>query len=174
MEPSVLSDSTSRRVGKAIHDYQRARCRLVDLGVWRSARTLQGDYAEWLVARCLNLRLAPSGVQKGYDATDTRGRTYQIKSRVVVSIDASTSFDFSDASFQFDSLIGVFFTPSLEVLGIIEVSRTEAVRHSRRNKRSHRLRWGRGLLDEPWVKTLFRAKPRSSDRRARGGNSDDK
>ncbi len=41
------------------------RLGLTRLGILRSERSLQGDYAEWLVAELLGLQLARSGVQKG-------------------------------------------------------------------------------------------------------------
>ncbi len=48
-----------------IRCYSASRQCLTRLGILRSERSLQGDYAEWLVAELLGLQLARSGVQKG-------------------------------------------------------------------------------------------------------------
>jgi hypothetical protein len=88
-----------------IQCYLAARQGLTKLGILRSERTLQGDYAEWLVAELLRLRLTPSTIQKGFDATDRKGQIYQIKSRIVKSLDQSTSFNFADIAVSFDYLV---------------------------------------------------------------------
>jgi hypothetical protein len=49
-------------------------------GVVRSANSPVGDYAELLVCRALALKREPLST-KGYDATDKRGRRYEIKGR---------------------------------------------------------------------------------------------
>lgn len=56
--------------------YLAAREGLTRLGILRSERTLQADYAEWLVAELLGLQLAPGGTQRGWDAIDPQGKTY--------------------------------------------------------------------------------------------------
>jgi hypothetical protein len=110
------------RVAQAlIRCYLGSRQGLSELRILRSERNLQGDYAEWLVAELLRLKLAESTIQKGYDATDRKGRTYQIKSRIVDSLAKNTSFDWRDINHRFDFLIGVFFSRSFEVLQIIRV-----------------------------------------------------
>jgi hypothetical protein len=79
----------------------------------RSERTLGGDYAEWLVAQLLDLKLAESAVEKGIDATDHAGRKYEIKSRRVRSLSQSTSFDFRETEIPFDYLVAVLLSGSL-------------------------------------------------------------
>ena len=144
--------------------YQASRHGLTTLGILRSERLLQGDYAEWIASRILGLTLATSGVQKAYDATDAAGRTYQVKSRIVRSLDERTSFDITDITTPFDFLIGVLFTPSLEVLAIVRVSFDLAVKMGSATKTTHRLRWNRTNASDPGVEYLFRAdlQPQSS------------
>lgn len=48
--------------------------------VLRSGNNPTGDYTEWLVSKKLGLSLVPNS-SKGYDATDRRGKRYQIKGR---------------------------------------------------------------------------------------------
>ena len=124
----------------------------------RSERSLQGDYAEWLVAELLNLELAKNTIQKGYDAADGEGRTYQIKSRIVDSLLKNTAFDMADVNHRFDFLIGVFFSRSLEVLEIIQVPYAAVVEMCKENKSSFRFRWNKATVADPRVKRLLNEK----------------
>ena len=63
--------------------YLAARQGLIKLEILQSEKTLQGDYGEWLAAELLGLKPARSKNQCGWDAIDSNGRTYQIKSRIV-------------------------------------------------------------------------------------------
>ena len=74
---------TEEEVANLLRQYLDARAALKRAGVLRSDRTVQSDYAEWLVAKRLNLRLVDNAVQAGYDATDESNRKHQIKGRVV-------------------------------------------------------------------------------------------
>lgn len=89
-----------------IQNYISARQGLKELGILRSERTLQSDYAEWIVAHLLDLKLEINPVQKDYDARDVQGKTYQIKSRLVENISQNTSFDFASSDLNFDFFIG--------------------------------------------------------------------
>jgi hypothetical protein len=124
------------------------------MGILSSERNLQGDYAEWLIAQLFNLQLAPSTVQKGYDATDKRARTYQIKSRIVRTLRQTTSFDFSREESEFDYLIGVFFSPSFDLLGAIRVPQAVVIELRAENANSFRFRWNRKAACHPRVEKL--------------------
>lgn len=131
-----------------IHQYLDARESLKELGILRSGRTLQGDFAEWLVARFLGLELSESAVEKGVDATGPEGETYQIKSRVVPALSARTSFDLSDPDFLFDYLVAVFFNPELEVLGMLRIPRGVVIELGSQTRSTFRLYWrGESSLD---------------------------
>ena len=138
-----------------IRCYSASRQGLARLGILRSERSLQGDYAEWLVAELLGLQLAPSGVQKGYDAIGSDGAKYQIKSRVVASLTATTSFDFRTLESDFDHLIGVFFSPLLDVLGIIKAPYATVADHVSTNTNSVRFRWNRTTERDPRIEKLL-------------------
>lgn len=137
--------------------YHASRSGLITLGILRSERILQGDYAEWIVSHVLGLTLATSGVQKGFDATDSEGRTYQIKSRIVASAETRTSFDLSDAVTPFDFLVGVFFTTRLEVLAIVKLPYAAAIRLGRTTSTTHRVRWNRTSAADAEVEFLYRS-----------------
>lgn len=134
-----------------IQQVNAARAGLRNLGILRSENNISGDYAEWLAARLLGLELATSGVQKGYDALDSEGRRYQVKSRIVTSLRDVTSFDFRALDLElpaFEYLIGVFFSYDLDVLGIIKVPFEAVHELSARNNGSVRFRWsGRNPSD---------------------------
>ena len=141
-------------VQSLLKDYLSSRDRLKELGILRSERNLQGDYAEWLVAEKLNLILADSAIQKGFDATGNDGKTYQIKSRMVTTIEDRTSFDFQDLAHEFDYLIGVFFSKRLEVIQMIRVPYKTVVELAVKNKTNYRFRWNRESMQNTTVEIL--------------------
>ncbi|MBT8553804.1 hypothetical protein G6683_08675 [Polynucleobacter paneuropaeus] len=132
-----------KQVAELIKIYLQSKAELKSLGILRTDRNIEGDYAEWLVAERLNLILSESTIQKGYDATDKNGKTYQIKSRVVDGLNDSTSFDIKEIDFKFDYLLCVFFNPKLEVLQIVKAPYELVCRLGVKNKASFRLRWNK-------------------------------
>lgn len=137
-----------------IQCYLAARQGLTKLGILRSERNLQGDYAEWLVAELLRLRLTPSTIQKGFDATDKEGQTYQIKSRIVKSLDQNTSFDFADIAVSFNYLVCVFFSPKLELLGVARVPYKAVRELGVHNAKDFRFRWHKRTASDPRVEKV--------------------
>jgi hypothetical protein len=122
-----LQDENTRKAsavaGHLIKCYVASRAGLRELGILRTGRTLQRDYAEWLCARSLGLTLSSSTVERGIDARDAAGNTYQIKSRIVTTLEESTSFDFATDELNFDWLLAVFFSRYFDLLGVIRVPR---------------------------------------------------
>ena len=152
-----MKTSQKRRLAQGfIQSYLAARQGLTDLGILRSERNLQGDYAEWLVAEMLGLRLASSMVQKGIDATDKQGRvSYQVKSRVVTTLEQNTSFDFATIATHFDYLVCVFFSPELEPLGVVRVP-YEVVRElGVQNNNNFRFRWNKRTANDARIEKLL-------------------
>lgn len=129
---------------KLIMQYLEARKGLENLGIVRTKRGIEGDYAEWAVAEKLKLELAENPVQKGFDAIDNDGKRYQIKSRLE---DKNTSFDIKDIhseSARFDYLICVFLTPkNLEIARLIKLPYNFVVDNVNSNKSSFRFRWNK-------------------------------
>ncbi|GBD09490.1 hypothetical protein HRbin22_01745 [Candidatus Thermoflexus japonica] len=134
--------------------YLAAREGLTRLGILRSERTLQADYAEWLVAGLLGLELASSGTQRGWDAIDPQGKTYQIKSRIVGNLDKNTSFDITTIDRPFDYLIGVFFSPELELLGVIRVPYDVVRELGSQNRNSFRFRWNKRIANDERIEKI--------------------
>ena len=128
---------------KLIAQYLEAKQALKDLGILRTDRSLEGDYAEWLISNNLGLKLSESTIQKGYDATDISGNTYQIKSRVVETLNHNTSFDIKNIDFEFDYLVCVFFSPNLKLLKLLKIPYKVVVQLGIQNQSSFRLRWNK-------------------------------
>jgi hypothetical protein len=121
---------------------------------------LQGDYAEWLMARMYGLKLPDNPVQAGYDATDKRGNKYQIKSRVVSDLEKPTSFDMSDANGDFNVLLCVFFSRELDLLGVLQVDKEIVRELGSQVAKRFCFRWNRETSADPRVRRIF-WKPKS-------------
>lgn len=134
--------------------YLAARQGLRKLGILRSERTLQSDYAEWLVAALLDLQLARSTTQKAWDAKDAQGRTYQIKSRIVRNLSQNTSFDLATIEEPFDYLVCVFFSPTLELLGVARVPYTVVRELGVQNANNFRFRWNKRTASDNRIEKL--------------------
>ena len=59
-----------------------------------SDRSLQREYAKWLAAKMLDLRLVTSNDDEFIDATDGKGSIYKLKLRTVKPLENNASFDF--------------------------------------------------------------------------------
>jgi hypothetical protein len=137
-----------------IRCYLAAREGLTKLGILRSERMLQSDYAEWLAAELLGLQLAPRTVQTAWDAKDAQGRTYQIKSRIVRSLTQNTSFDFGTIENPFDYLVCVFLSPTFELLGVVRVPYAVVREMGTQNAKSFRFRWNQRTSQDERVEKI--------------------
>ena len=139
-----------------IKSYYASRDGLKRLGILRTERSLQSDYAEWLVAQMLDLDLAENTVQKGFDAIDKEGKTYQIKSRIFKNGRRhQSSWDINNIDFRFDYLICVFFSSNLDLLGVIKVAYDDVKEMGNQTKTTFRFRWNRKTADDPKIKKLY-------------------
>lgn len=88
----------------------------------RTANSPLGDYAEWLVAQKLNLTLSGNSTA-GYDARDSAGTRYQIKSRRVHSANRSRQLSpIRNLDGQhFDYLIAVIFNDDFSVQQAVKI-----------------------------------------------------
>ncbi|MCB4349398.1 hypothetical protein LA345_36925 (plasmid) [Burkholderia vietnamiensis] len=118
---SRMSSTKTDLSGASITDLLAAHCAVLEelkqRGVTRSGNNPTGDYAEWLVASKLALRLAGKS-SKGFDATDERGARYEIKGRRVTPQNRSTQLSpiRSLAAAHFDYLVGVVFDSEWNVM----------------------------------------------------------
>jgi len=135
--------------------YSAARDGLKALDIVRSERSLQSDYAEWIASKLFNLELSKNRVQKSWDGTDKIGKQYQVKSRLVQSLNDSTSFDFRTNEFAFDTMIGVFFSPTFDVIAVIEVPGEMVRTESYMNKSRWSFRWNRSVRADSRVSWTY-------------------
>jgi uncharacterized protein YqgQ len=145
---------SNSEIQKLVTNYIKSRDALKAAGILRTDRNLQGDYAEWIVAKKLNLTLSESTIQKGYDATDDEGKTYQVKSRMVYSVDQQTSFDFQSLDHKFDFLIAVFFNKDLDLIKIIKVPYEAVLENAIKNKKNYRFRWYKGMSGNAYIEDI--------------------
>lgn len=135
------------RVHEAIKEYLTAINQLEKLGVVRTQGEIIGDYGEWLAAKKFKLNLAKSLVNKNYDATDSHGKTYQIKTRVVKSKNSATSFDFRNNLGEFDYLIVVLLGgETLEPFYITKIPRQFVKKHIYKNQDNYRFRLNKKII----------------------------
>ncbi|HOX47372.1 MAG TPA: hypothetical protein PK668_27510 [Myxococcota bacterium] len=158
MRRLVLNDSKARRDYEVaqhfVRAYLAAREGLKELEILRSEGALQADYAEWLVSKKLGLKRSKNRVEKDVDAKGKRGLRYQVKSRIVNSLEQPTSFDFKRMGSGFDFLVAVFFDHGLEVLGIIKVPREVVKELSRPTATTFRFRWNRRTAADSRIEKL--------------------
>lgn len=90
--------------------------------ICRSGNNPVADYAEGLVAKALDLRLA-SGSTAGYDATDAEGRHYEIKARRVTRPGSTTMLSAIRGMDKrhFDFLVAVIFDEDYAVRRAVQI-----------------------------------------------------
>jgi hypothetical protein len=152
---SKETTTTLRAARKFIRMYITARKGLKRLGILRSERNLQGDFAEWYVSKLLDLQLSESSVEAGFDATDRQGRRYQVKSRVVGSLWQTTSFDFSDISKPFEFLVAVFLSTDLEPWVVIRVPYGVVKELGYQTQSTFRFRWNSRVAADGRIERLI-------------------
>ena len=154
----TLDREASRHLAIARHfvkAYLASRSGLKELGILRSERSLQGDFAEWYVSKLLRLQLSRSPVEAGFDAEDGDGRRYQLKGRLVSSLSNNTSFDIEDITVPFDFLIAVFLSRDFSVLGVIQVPYGVVKELGSQTKSAFRFRWNRHVAADQRIEKLI-------------------
>jgi hypothetical protein len=140
-----------------IKSYNASREGLKKLGIIRTNRALQSDYAEWLVVNFYDLKLAPTTINKGYDAKDDTGVRYEIKCRIVKNL-YYTAFSFKEKNIKnksFDIFYGVFFNEDLELLGIIKTSYTVVNELCKKNQNRLSFRWNKKISKDARIKKMI-------------------
>lgn len=81
-----------------------------------------GDYAEWLVAKALNLQLARNS-SAGYDGKDINGIKYQIKARRITPENKSSQLSAirNLSGKDFDELVGLIFDEKYQILVAVQI-----------------------------------------------------
>lgn len=111
------------KIIKLLQEYGRIMSQLRKDGILRSSNNPVADYAEYLVAKKLNLTLV-SNSNKSFDAIDQKNKIrYQIKSRRVTEFSNSRQLGVI-RSLDFDFLIAVIFKENFEVLEAYKIPRS--------------------------------------------------
>jgi hypothetical protein len=115
-----MTQSATRPVLGLLSDFADLLDELRSRGAVRSSNNPAADYAEALVARAFDLKLAPT-VATGFDAIDPHsGETFQVKARRLTEFNRSRQLGFIrklDATNPpFDHLVGVLFERDFQVL----------------------------------------------------------
>jgi hypothetical protein len=85
----VLPDLSGLSARELLGLHAKVSAELRKQGICRSGNNPVADYAEMLVSKALGLTLAP-GSTTGFDATDSRGRCYEIKARRTTALSNPT------------------------------------------------------------------------------------
>jgi len=80
-----------KEIRKQLNSYTNIIEKLKKAGILRTGKVI-GDYGEYVVSKRLNLELASSSVNKGYDAIDKKRNKYEIKTRKATTWNKPTIF----------------------------------------------------------------------------------
>lgn len=126
-------------------------------GILRTMNNPVGDYAEWLVASALDLKLT-SNSAAGHDAESGTGKKIQIKARRVShnnnsrQLGAIRNLDKGD----FDELVAVIFNESYEVVEAVSIPHSIVKKYStyRSHVNAHILHLRGALLSDSGVQDI--------------------
>jgi hypothetical protein len=128
-------------------------------GITRTKNNPVADYTEWLVSQKLGVKLE-SNSQKGYDATDSNGLRYQIKSRRITPDNKSTQLsalrNLNDHPFDF--LIALIFEADFTVKRAAKIPIDIVVAKSsfRSHTNAHIVHLPSTIFDSPGVENILR------------------
>jgi hypothetical protein len=116
-----------------------------------------GDYAEWLIAKQLGLTLVTNSTA-GYDAIDSSGLKYQIKSRRITPRRSHRQLSAirNLKNHDFDYLIAILFNERVEVTSVMKMPHAiiEKYARYREHVNAHILILSGGILDDPLIEDL--------------------
>ena len=124
---------------------------LKNRGVIRTTNPPTGDYAEFLVARFLGVKLAPNS-EKSWYVRAPDGKTLQVKSRVITNPRAAGERQLSPfRSFTFDEIVIVLFDDQYRIWRAVRIPVELAEERSifRSHVNGHILFAKDSLLDDP-------------------------
>lgn len=128
-------------------------------GVIRTANSPIGDYAEWLVSKQLGLLLVTNSTS-GYDAVDSIGTKYQIKSRRITPRNKSTQLSAirNLMSRDFDYLIVVVFNSQIEVEKVVKIPHEIINKYAkyRNHVNAHILYLRENIINDPLTEDITR------------------
>jgi hypothetical protein len=111
-----MKDFVDSKTSELLRLYADLLKELANRKIVRSANNPVAGVGEYLVARALDLKPAPLST-KGYNATDSKGKKYEIKSRRLTQNNQSRMLSAirDGKSAHFDFLVGVLFNEDLSL-----------------------------------------------------------
>jgi len=110
-----------KEIKKILNKYTRIIERLRENKIIRTGKIV-ADYGEYIASKKLNLKLASSSVNKGYDAVDTKGRKYEIKTRKATAWNNPTIFPVSPFQVSIvDFLIYIEFDNKWNITRLLKI-----------------------------------------------------
>ncbi|MBD9585809.1 hypothetical protein IB254_01955 [Pseudomonas sp. PDM03] len=126
-------------------------------GILRTMNNPVGDYAEWLVASALGLKLAKNSAA-GHDAESETGKKIQIKARRVNPANKSRQLGVirNLEKGDFDELIAIIFSESYEVVEAVSIPHSVISEYSthRSHVNGHVLHLRGALLSDSRVRDI--------------------
>jgi len=114
------------QIKKLLLEYNAILKQLRDAGVIRNNK-LVGEYGEYFVAKKLDLKLAKSGT-KGYDAIDSAGKKYEIKTRKEMPYSKPNNFQVQKTQLQSaDFLIYVEFDNDWNLSKLLKIPTSKVI-----------------------------------------------
>jgi len=113
-------------IKKLLISYRDIQNQLRDAGVTRTGKVV-GDYGEYIASKKLDLKLEKS-TNKGYDAIDSNGRKYEIKTRKATHYNRPTIFPVKKEQLQSsDFLIYVEFDDDWDLAKLLKIPTSEVI-----------------------------------------------
>ena len=127
--------SLKQTTGRLLKFYSEILRELRKRGVVRTSNSPTGDYAEVLTCKKFHLTPAPNST-RSYDATDSKGKKYQIKSRRLTKENRTQLLgvirNLKKADFKY--LIVVIFNEDYSLNKISKMPRTVVIRYAKHSK----------------------------------------
>ena len=112
---NAMTDLTDNPPSELLSLYADILAELRRQGILRTGNNPAGDWAEFLFREAFGWKLAPNS-EKGFDATDSTGIRYQIKSRRIYLRNTSRELSAIKSLNDFDVLAGVLFDERYRVI----------------------------------------------------------
>ncbi|MCX6754025.1 MAG: hypothetical protein NTV03_03155 [Candidatus Nomurabacteria bacterium] len=110
-----------KEIQKQLNSYTRIIGKLREAGIIRTGKVV-ADYGEYIASQKLKLNLATSSVNKGYDATDSKGKKYEIKTRKASEWNKPTIFPITRSQLEVvDFLIYVEFDNKWNLVRLLKI-----------------------------------------------------
>lgn len=110
-----------KEIKKQLNKYTEIIEKLKKAGIIRTGKVV-ADYGEYIAYHKLKLNLANSTVNKGYDATDSKGKKYEIKTRKASTWNKPTIFPISRSQLEVvDFLIYVEFDNKWNLVRLLKI-----------------------------------------------------